>query len=275
MGKLRIIAMLCAFGALPVQAHDTLLKFDSFFLAPESPATVFLMNGTFTQSENNVALERLQDVRITGPDRFMQRPQDAQWQLTDTLNALSFKTGTAGTYGVGLSIRPRVLEMTADSFNNYLDHSGVQDVLAARKADGTLEQPVAEKYSKHVKALFQVGDTRTANHTAVYGYPIEIVPQLNPFSLNAGDTLPVKVLFKGKPVRDQLVYAGYAGAHGASDSEQVEEPVSTRTNADGVARIELPHDGRWFVRLIHMRPSVEDGVDYESNWATLTFELRP
>ena len=31
--------------------------------------------------------------------------------------------------------------------------------------------------------------------------------------------------------------------------------------------------GAWYVRIIHMVPVEEEGVDYESLWATLTFAV--
>jgi hypothetical protein len=40
-----------------------------------------------------------------------------------------------------------------------------------------------------------------------------------------------------------------------------------------VAQVEITRSGRWYLRLIRMLPSDDEGVDYESNWATLTFEV--
>lgn len=269
-----VAAILILAFAAKLDAHDTFLKFETNFLRPDTKATVTLMNGTFETSENSVALDRMRDVRITGPNKLLQRPKKDQWRLTEKLNELTFRTGATGTYGVGVSIKPRTLKMTAESFESYLNHDGVLDILEARRKGKQSEDEVNEKYSKHVKALFQVGEKRTDNITKPYGFPIEIVPQKNPFSLRVGDTLPVTVLFKGKPVRNQLVYANYAGFHRHDDSGQHIEAVKTRTNAKGAAQIKLSEKGRWYVRLIHMTPSDEEDIDYESNWATLTFEIK-
>ena len=46
------------------------------------------------------------------------------------------------------------------------------------------------------------------------------------------------------------------------------------TDLSGVARIRLDEPGHWYVRLIHMEKSDELDVDYVSEWATLTFEVR-
>ncbi|MCH8962364.1 MAG: flagellar filament capping protein FliD, partial [Bacteroidetes bacterium] len=66
------------------------------------------------------------------------------------------------------------------------------------------------------------------------------------------------------------------------DNSGVSDPLLANTleidNAilddEGVARIEIKTAGQWYVRLIHMVESEEKDVDYESNWATLTFEVK-
>jgi hypothetical protein len=50
---------------------------------------------------------------------------------------------------------------------------------------------------------------------------------------------------------------------------------STRSNADGVARIPLDRTGAYYVKFIHMqRLSGDVEANYESRWATLTFAMR-
>ena len=146
--------------------------------------------------------------------------------------------------------------------------------LSSAKTINDPTRNVVEKYSKHVKAVFQVGNKKTDGFKQRFEYPIEIVPQRNPFALNVGDTLPVKVFFRGKPVSNQLVYASYVGFHSHNDEGQHVEAVQTRTDAQGVAQIKISKKGLWYVKLIHMVASEEKGIDYESNWATMTFEIK-
>jgi hypothetical protein len=48
-----------------------------------------------------------------------------------------------------------------------------------------------------------------------------------------------------------------------------------RTDADGVARVWLRSSGIWYVKFIHMeRVTADTTIDYESKWATLTFQVR-
>ena len=48
-------------------AHDLFLKLQTYFLSPDSAATISLVNGSFAQSENTIARDRMVDVRVVGP----------------------------------------------------------------------------------------------------------------------------------------------------------------------------------------------------------------
>jgi uncharacterized GH25 family protein len=107
----------------------------------------------------------------------------------------------------------------------------------------------------------------------VLGYPVEFIPQANPNSLKVGDNLNLQLLKNGKPLKDELVYASYAGFHGHGDDGSHVEAIKTRTDANGLVKLLLSKAGQWYVRNINMVKSTETGVDYESNWATITFEV--
>ena len=254
-------------------AHDMFLKFASYFLEPDTDATIALINGTFDKSENAIARDRMLDVSIVGPAKEVAHPDPSHWWEKDNTTWLDFQTGETGTYVIGVSTAARDIELSAEDFNTYLEHDGVMDVLEARKKAGTLNEPALELYSKHVKAIYQVGDTRSSAYSHILGYPIEIVPRQNPYDLQKGDALDVLVLRNGKPVANQLVYASHAGYHGHDDTGAHIEAVTTRTDEAGMARINLNEEGVWYVRLIHMVEHSDPDIDYESNWATLTFEI--
>ncbi len=52
------------------------------------------------------------------------------------------------------------------------------------------------------------------------------------------------------------------------------EQKDTRSDAQGVASIPLSVAGVYYVKFINMVKVARDTVDYESKWATLTFEVR-
>ncbi len=266
-----------------VRAHTMFLKLDSFFLEPNATAAVALINGDFDLSENVIARDRMLDVSVVGPGGVVHPPHSAwtdsavfHWNPDSVDTAiLSFKTGDPGTYLIGVSTAARVFTLTAQEFNEYLVHDGIVDAIEQRAAAGRTNDDATERYSKHVKAVIQVGDARSGEWSRELGYPVEFVPLRNPYELGVGDQLRVRFLRAGRPVANQLVYASHDGHHGHDDAGEHVEAVTTRTDAGGVATIPLNGSGRWYVRTIHMvETTTEPNVDYESNWATLTFEVR-
>ena len=282
----RVLVTLTLLGLAVVataRAHDMFLKLESFYLSPNSTAVVSLINGTFEESENAIARARMADVSIVGPNGVT-HPSMSAWRDTavhhwsaDSVDTavLSFETGPAGTYVLGVSTNPTVFTLSAQDFNDYLVHDGVTDVLADRESTGKMGDEATERYSKHVKALVQVGDTRSTEFSYELGYGSEFIPLQNPYDLRVGDNLEVRFVRAGQAVANQLVYASHEAFHGHDDEGEHTVAVSTRTNAQGVASIRLSDPGRWFIRTIHMvETASEADVDYESNWATLTFEIR-
>ncbi len=269
---LTVAALLLLVGSL--YAHDMYLKLTNYFLVPHTESSIALYNGTFDKSENVITRDRMLDVSIVGPGDEVMHPDTSQWWEKDNATYLNFKTGDPGTYVVGVSTASRFIDLTAEEFNTYLEHDGVMDVLDARKKAGMLDKEARERYSKHVKAIYQVGDAQSEAYQHRLGYPIEIVPTTNPYTLGVGDTFKGLVLRDGKPVANQLVYASYGGYASREDTGTHVEAVTTRTDDQGEISVELSKAGHWYIRLIHMVESAEEGVDYESNWATLTFEIR-
>lgn len=269
------ILMACFFclTAGSVAAHDMFLVVPEHSLATGASVSVSLYNGTFTKSENAVARDRMLDVSVVDGSGEVGHPAAEQWHDEGPVAVLDFETGDPGTYVLGVSTAPNMIELTAEEFDDYLEHDGVLDVLEARQQEGSAGLPVRERYSKHVKTILQVGDAKTGSYAKRLGYPIEIVPLTNPSGLAAGDAFEFLVLLGDQPVNGQLVYLSHEGFHGHDEDGDHREEFSVRTDGDGKVKIEIPRAGRWYVRLIHMAPVEDEDVDYESKWATLTFEV--
>lgn len=275
-------------------SHDMYLKLDTYFLRPNSRANIKLFNGTFDLSENAIARDRMIDVSLVGADKRI-RVDTAQWSEEGGVTILSFQTGEAGTWIAGVSTRPRNIELAAADFNAYLEHDGVLDMLDWRKKNNALDQDAVEKYSKHVKTIFQVGDKLTNDWRTVLGYPVEFIPLSNPYDLHPGHDMQVKLLWQGEPLANQLVYVGskekdYEHGHEHADGAEHEHPhehagedgeaathhhdlARFRTDADGKLTFNVNRPGIWYLRTIYLTRSEEAGLTHESNWATLTFEV--
>lgn len=262
-----LTTVLLLISAAVLLAHDLFLKLDNYFVPPHTTVRVVVLNGTFSASEAAVASERLLDLTVVGPTERRAIPR-ASWQPSGDSTWLTVQTGAPGTYVVGASLSPRQIALSGENFNSYLKEDGIPDVLDARTRTGELGKAVRERYHKHVKAVLQVGETRTNAFTTVLGYPAEVIPLTNPYAVRIGDTLAVRALVDGRAIANQLVIAG-----GERDGQKIAE-VRARSDSAGVARFALATAGKWYVKFIHMVPVAGDSVNYESKWATLTFQVR-
>jgi uncharacterized GH25 family protein len=210
----------------------------------------------------------VRDISIVSPAGRTQL-DTSEWSAEGDTSTFRVRTTVAGTYVIGASTRPNVIELSAKDFNLYLREDGIPDILVERRKRGELQKPARERYHKHVKALIQVGQARSEHFATELGYPAELVPLENPMSLSRGATLRVRTLVDGKAMANQYVLYG-----GRSPNEARISQRSVRSDAEGIARVPLTRAGTWYIKFIHMARPEADTVDYESKWATLTFQIR-
>lgn len=257
--------------ALPAvaAAHDLFLKPESFFVPAASRVRIMVLNGTFTTSENAIVRSRVRDLSLAGPAGRVTLDTSALTVLA-TRSRITARTAGAGTYVAGLSTAPSEIDLTGKEFAAYLEEEGLEDVIEARRKDGSLDQPVRERYAKHVKAVLRAGSAGGEAWGRALGYPAEIVPLADPYSLRRGDTLRVRLLVAGAPAP-----AGTVLLAGGRNSAGGRIPVQkVRAGPDGTAALVLSSPGAWYVKFIHMTRSSDAPVTHVSEWATLTFALR-
>jgi hypothetical protein len=263
-----VVAGMLVAGASTLAAHDLFIKLQTFFVRPGAAIRAPVLNGTFSTSENSVARNRIAQLSLISPaGRTALDTTDVDASGDTTF--LAIRTGRPGTYVVGLSTRPNGIALSGKEFTGYLKEEALAGVIAARAKAGAAADSARERYSKHVKAVFQVGDERSDGYATALGYPAEIIPLDNPYTLKHGGTLRVRCLVDGRPVAGLAVLAGGRTPDGSRMQRR-----EVASDADGIAAIPLDARGHWYVKFIHMVPVNEPGLDYESKWATLTFEVR-
>jgi uncharacterized GH25 family protein len=99
----------------------------------------------------------------------------------------------------------------------------------------------------------------------ILGFALELVPEVNPYALGSGGSLPVRLLQGGKPLAGALITA--------VPREHADRKVGSRTDTHGRARIELATSGVWLLKAVWVRPLAGKYGEWESRWASLTFEL--
>jgi uncharacterized GH25 family protein len=246
-------------------AHDPWLECDSFVVKAGQKTVIRNGNGyIYIESENAVTPGRIAQLVAIGPEGRKFEPNTPY--VHEKWLQLDFTPDASGNYWFGIATEPRSIRLAGEDFTEYLKHSGVENVLKDRAAKGITDRDEIEEYSKYVKTYLQVDDTHSSNYDKPLGLVIDTIPLKNPYSLTAGDSLPVQVLFKGKPLAGLILYAGAAGH---------EKPLThATTDNDGKAEIKLSQAGRWYIRGINLLQVDEKDHSYESYWTTLTFEVR-
>jgi len=273
--KRKIVLPLIAIISLTIlSGHDLFIKLDSFFLKPGTETLIHVYNGTFGESEATLARNRMVDVSLVNPAEEIVHPDNSLWFEENNQTVLRIKTGKAGTGVLGVSTTTRVGEFTPESFISNMKHEGLLDVLEERKKSGEDSNPVRKKYSKHVKAIFQVGEKRSEEYKSVFGYPIEFVPITNPYALKIGDELGMKLLIDGKPVAGEMVYASYNDEFGHASDGSAIDVYQTKTDKNGIVKIKISEAGHWYFRTVNLVKSTEPDADYISISASLTFEVK-
>ncbi|MFN2502276.1 MAG: DUF4198 domain-containing protein [Pyrinomonadaceae bacterium] len=268
--KIRILSTVIMIACLMVSiaAHDLFLKLDTYFVKPGEKISISVLNGSFQGSEGAVSFARLADASVVWPGGERSKAKETEFTKNDKTAFFNFEPTKTGTYVAGLSTMPREIELNGKDFNEYLVEDGIPDTLAERQRLGELEKPVRERYSKHVKAIFQAGDKRTDNYKTAMGYPVEILLKKNPYSLKVGDTLEFVCIKDGKPIAGQYVMTG------RDDGTNLRVGENVRANKKGVARVKLSGSGKWYFKFINMTRLDDPKLNYESKWASISFEIR-
>jgi uncharacterized GH25 family protein len=186
--------------------------------------------------------------------------------VPDTDPAGFLVSGRPGLYELVYTSSHAAVELDAAKFEKYLAEEGLEQISAQRARGGRSAAKAREIYSRCAKSLIAVGEDAGSGHDRVLGLTLELIPELNPYTLAAGQDLPVRLLYRGRPL---------AGAKVAAvPKDQPGRQTSARTDAQGRVRLRLGSPGVWLVKAVHMIAAPPgSGADWESFWASLTFAL--
>jgi len=282
MKKMRLKACVFAFvGMLSfavAQAHQTYMISDLYELRPGTDNYLMLKNGTYFESGYSITRKMSRDISIVMGGERKTPPDD---EVEDVDGNPSYKqtyikvfAEKEGTGIAGLAAHPDYIALPAEVFENYLVHEGLDDAVAEFRATND-RTTIRERYTKHAKGIFQVGKPLSDDYKHVLDYKAEIFVEQNPGSVKVGDEMSIQVMFDGKPLANQQVYASHAGIEAPEGKTIPEIAVhSLRTDEDGKASFEITEKQKWYIQLIHMQKVDDEDAYWESNWSTITFEIR-
>jgi len=268
--KTAILSLSLLAGLLRVAAvdgHDLWTVPGRFNLSPGERCRVFINSGDeFPKSDSLLGAHRVASFRMlssAGEEELSDFVVDGR-SLTVELPPMN-----EGTVVLALGTKPRLVRLKANEFNEYLKEDGLPQILVLREQRGEMEQAVVERYAKWAKAILRVGDGEKDDiWSRPAGLKMEIVPLNSPYQLDGGGELAAVTLFEGEPVAGLTVTATRAGGP--------RNEVAGVTDERGQVTLSLLEPGRWSLHTIHMVSVDEDPeADWESFWATLTFELLP
>jgi hypothetical protein len=172
----------------------------------------------------------------------------------------------AGLHVVGYVGRPSRVELAAAKFNTYLKEEGLDHVVATRTRLNQSGSDARELFTRCAKTLVLAGVPRPDQRDRALGCALELLAERSPYALAAGQTLPVRLTYEGRPLEGALVVA--------INRRHASERISARSDRDGRVRLHLPAGGTWLVKAVHMVPAAAGAnADWSSFWASLTFEL--
>jgi hypothetical protein len=177
-----------------------------------------------------------------------------------------FLPAKPGLVLVGYHSKPSPVVLTPQKFNQYLKEEGLETISALREKRGETGAEAREHFVRCAKTLFLTGPAAESQGDRVLGFPLELVAERNPYLVKAGDTLPIRVIYRGQPIAGLLVMA-------LNQRDPIAR-VSARSDAAGRVQLRLSQPGPWLIKAVHMIPATA-GSDYQwdSFWASLTFEL--
>jgi uncharacterized GH25 family protein len=165
-----------------------------------------------------------------------------------------------GGYIVAFESKQTLANMPAAEFSAYLKEKGLEQILKLREHRGESQRGARDAYSRHAKALIRVGESQEALVDRAIGLRLELI---------AGPEHPdgqrnFQLRYEGKPLANALVTATLLGG-AASD-------LHARTDKQGRATFSLQAAGAWRIAAVHMIQARAASADWESLWASLTFE---
>lgn len=159
-----------------------------------------------------------------------------------------------GAIVVGFRSRPTPLELPAEKFDESLRMEGLERIIELRAKRGESKKPDHEIFSRCAKALLAAGNAPARDQ--LLGLRLELLMETES---------SFRLLFEGKPLAGALVVAL------RQDDPSIR--LAARSDRGGRVTFVLPKRGVWLVKSVHMVAApAGSGADWESLWASLTFE---
>jgi uncharacterized GH25 family protein len=255
--------------ASSVAAHDFWLQPNEYWPRPQAvtPIRLLVGHGSFRQ-RSPIPLRRIRRFEAIGPSGTAIDLRGNLHLGSDTEDG-DFRFPDPGTYALVLETDDRAQShLPAIRFNDYLKVEGLTPALEQRERTHRMDADGSENYSRRAKSIVQVGPPgagSSAQVTRPLGLPLEIVPELSPYTEPRPATLPVMVIYEGRPLAGALVKL--------TDLEHDAAPLEMHlTDHAGRASFTMPRGGTWLLNVIWTKPLPGSrDSDFETIFSSLSF----
>ena len=260
-------ALLATALATRAAAHDFWVQPAQFWLAPNSTVLTSLQVGHGQDRERwDADVKRVTSFYSLGPAGKTDRQAELRAGRMDQDHLLRF--AGPGVHVLVLQTNHAQSELPGPRFSNYIRDEGMTPAITLRDQLKIADQPGRELYSRRAKALVQVGPPSAkfdALVTRPVGLSLEIVPEVNPYAPTAGTSLPVRILYDGRPLAGALVKLNNLDFDG--------RPIAQiRSDSAGRAVFNVPRTGSWQLNVIWTKPLKGDAkADFDTTFSSLTF----
>ena len=263
MKKLLVASLLCT--ASLAQAHDLWVTAPAT-LSPSETLKADLSYSHDFPYPDEIPADRLhifEPLHITSPDGtkkdLVQQGKNYQYVSESQL--------AKGSYVITANYRPTF-------WSEFADDTWAQGDLTKNPTAVACQQ--AQMFGKSI-VVVDGGENLEAISRPI-GQELEIVPLANPNSAKVGKLFPVRVLFQGKPLADEIVTAT-ADTIALMDEEATHdhrEPqiFSGKTDKEGKVNIIPLVEGFWKVKVKHKTPFANQKQCHENSLsATLAMQI--
>jgi len=250
-------------------AHDFWLVPNAFAIADGGTIEVRGQTSSkFPTSESAVVLNRVADARVIGASSD-ERIGDLSIAAPSLM--LRHRPTGAGQRIVAIALHPTTLRASGPGFKRYMELEGAAELAARYDREGILPKTdsITRRYVKFAKTFVEVGQNGPRAFSRVVGHVAEFVPLADPAKLRAGDTLALRLLYRGSPLASTHIHAGRASDGGAEADR-----LSLTTDQNGIVRVPVANAGLWNARTLHIVPAERDsGADWDSYFVTVVFSV--
>lgn len=254
-----------------VAAHDFWVQPNEYWLRPQAvtPITLQVGHGPFRQ-RSPIPLSRITRFEAVAPD-------GATIDLRNNLHlGGSTEDGELRFQAPGAYVLVFETDNHAQShlpairFNDYLKVEGLTPALEQRERTHSVDADGSESYSRRAKSIVQVGPPgagQQAQVTKPSGLLLEIVLEESPYAEPRHASLPVRVIYEGRPLAGALLKF--------TNLEHDAAPLEMHlTDREGRASFTMPTEGTWLLNVIWTKPlSSSRETDFETVFSSLSFGL--